>query len=62
MCCGGGEKMTPYIMFSKKMKWTAKAIVQSLFGVGVKYNAIHVRRALGHTRIDRRTAKHYIER
>lgn len=60
MCCAGGEKMTAYIMFTRKLKRAALLLAERLFR-GESYNAIHVRRAQGHTRIDRRTARHYID-
>ena len=62
LCCAGGEMMTPYVMFSRELKSVAEFVADELFGSGVPFDAVHVRRADGHTRIDRRTAQHYIER
>ena len=62
MCCAGGERMSPYIMFNRELKEMAIHVASLLFGPGRAFDAVHVRRADGHTRIDRRTAKHYIER
>ena len=56
LCCAGGERMVPYVMFSQRLKRVAQTLME-----GVRYNAVHVRRGGGHTRIDRRTAKHYLD-
>ena len=47
--------MVPYVMFSKRLKRVAQGLMKT------RYNAIHVRRGGGHTRIDRRTARHYLD-
>jgi hypothetical protein len=61
MCCSGGELMTPFIMFNRPIKILAKQVVDVLFGENQLFDAVHVRRGGGHTRIDRRTADHYID-
>lgn len=69
-CCGGGELMTPYIMFNDEFKHISLELAKILFNkdngddgdnVFGKYNAVHVRRGGGHTRIDRRSAEHYYD-
>jgi len=60
-CCAGGTMMTPFVMFSRELKEFSLEIASKYFK-GQRYNAVHVRRGGGHTRIDRRTAKHYLDR
>ena len=59
-CCAGGTRMTPYVMFSREFKQFSLDLSNAYFK-GQPYNAVHVRRGGGHTRIDRRTAQHYLQ-
>ena len=57
-CCAGGTWMTPYVMFSRPLKETSLDLANAYFK-NQKYNAVHVRRGGGHTRLDRRSPEHY---
>ena len=62
MCCSGGELMTKYIAFNANLlRVVQNALERNSATSRGSYNAIHVRRADGHTRADRRTASHYYD-
>lgn len=63
MCCAGGDDYTPFIVFNKHLKSVAARLIYPFISnsPNLLFNAIHVRRGGGHTRIDRRTASHYHE-
>ena len=59
MCCSGGEEMTKHLAFNAHLVRTvARALRDSDLE---RYNAAHVRRADGHTRVDRRTPGKFVE-
>lgn len=58
-CCGGGMQMSPFIVFSQQLRELSLKLANNLFD-GAEYNAAHVRRGGGHTRIERKSAEHFI--